>query len=50
MLIDREKMLVLTFRKTRWRVGFERPPGLKLKGTSVAQDHPALSRSVLTKL
>jgi hypothetical protein len=49
MLIDREKMLVLPFRKTRVRVGFERPLNTVITGFNTDIEHDGVIYHVQTE-
>jgi hypothetical protein len=49
MLIDREKMLVLTFRKTRLQVGFERPLNIVITGFNTDIEHDGVVYHVQTE-
>ena len=49
MLIDREKMLVLTFRKTRVEVGFERPLNIVITGFNTDIEHDGVIYHVQTE-
>jgi hypothetical protein len=49
MLIDREKMLVLTFRQTRLQVGFERPLNTVITGFNTDIEHDGVTYHVQTE-
>ena len=49
MLIDREKMLVLTFRQTRVRAGFERPLNTVITGFNTDIEHEGVVYHVQTE-
>ncbi len=49
MLIDREKMLVLTFRKPASRVGFERPLNIVITGFNTDIEHDGVVYHVQTE-
>ncbi len=49
MLIDREKMLVLTFRQTRLPVGFERPLNTVITGFNTDIEHDGITYHVQTE-